>query len=348
MIPYWLLLAFFVFGAALSNTSETGRQPSLAPMLLGALAIAVMIGFRYEVGADWRTYELLFKFAGYFDLARVIEIGDPGYQLINWLIERLGGGLWAVNLICATVFSWGLLRFARAQADPWLALVVAIPYLVIVVGMGYTRQAVAIGIIMAGLASLQRGASLARFAIYVTIAALFHRTAVAVFPLVVFAADRNRLLNLLAGIAASILLYDLFLADSVDQFVSNYIEAQYSSQGAAIRVAMNLVPATIFLAAKKRFRYLPREENIWRNYSLAAWLFLALLLVLPSSTAVDRLALYIIPLQLAILSRLPRAFNSPALLRLAVIAYSALVLFIWLNFARHAEYWLPYQFFPIF
>ena len=347
MIPYWLLFGYFLFGAVLSNASATGRQPSVAPMLFGIFAMMLMIGFRYEVGADWSTYQFLYDVAGRSGLARVLRIGDPGYQVLNWCLQRIGFGFWAVNLVCAAIFSWGLLRFARAQADPWLALVVAIPYLVVVVAMGYTRQGVAIGIIMAGLASLQRGGSLARFAIYIALAALFHRTAVVVFPLVALASDRNRFLNLLAGIAASILLYDLFLADSVDQFVSNYITTEYSSQGAAIRVVMNLLPAIIFLLFRERFRYLPRDENIWRNFSLAALLFLVLLLVVPSSTAVDRLALYIIPLQLAVLSRLPRAFNSSGPLRLAVVAYSVLVLFVWLNFAKHADYWLPYQFYPL-
>jgi len=347
LIPYWLLFGYFLFGAMLTNTTATGRQPTLAPMVVGAIAMAVMIGFRYEVGADWRTYDLLFKLAGLLDLQRVMQIGDPGYQFLNWLIERIGGGLWTVNLVCAGIFCGGLLRFARVQTDPWLAFVIAIPYLVIVVAMGYTRQGVAIGIIMAGLASLQKGGTLTKFAIYVAAAALFHRTAVSVFPLVVFAADRNRLLNMLTGIAACILLYDLFLADSVGQFVSNYIQAQYNSQGAAIRVAMSLVPATIFLIWRNRFRYLPRDEKMWRNFSLAAWLFLLMLFVLPSSTAVDRLALYVIPLQVAVLSRLPRAFGSSNLLRVGVIAYSAMILFVWLNFAVHAQYWLPYQFYPI-
>ena len=347
MIPYWLLFGYVFFAAMLSNSSASGRQPSTFPFLVGIAVIAAMVGLRLEVGADWFTYELLYRIAGRFDLWRALSIGDPGYQLVNWTGQQLGFGLWLVNLVCALVFAWGLYRFASAQADPWLALVVAVPYLVIVVAMGYTRQSVAIGIIMAGLASLQRGGSIVKFAVYVAFAALFHKTAVVVLPLVVFAAERNRLLNMIAGIAAIILLYDLFLADSVDQFVTNYIEAEYSSQGAAIRVAMNLVPAAIYLAARNRFRYLPLEDRIWRNYSLAAWLFLALLIVVPSSTAVDRLALYIIPLQLAVLSRLPRAFDSSSVLRLAVMAYSGIVLFVWLNFARHAHAWIPYQFYPL-
>ena len=305
-----------------------------------------MVGLRFDVGADWRTYDFLFQYAARADLWRVLEIGDPGYQFLNWLVKQAGAGFWLVNLVCASIFAWGLQRFARAQADPWLALVVAIPYLVTVVAMGYTRQSVAIGIILAGLASLQRGSSIPRFALYVAFAALFHRTAVVVLPLVVFAADRNRLMNFLAGLAACVVLYDAFLSDSVDRFVSNYIEAEYSSQGAAIRVTMNLLPAAIFLWSSQRFQYLPREHNIWRNFSLAAFVLLVLLLVLPSSTAVDRLALYVIPLQIAVLARIPRAFDSTAI-RVAIIFYSAAVLFVWLTFATHAQYWLPYRLYPL-
>jgi hypothetical protein len=346
MIPYWLLFGYVFFAASLSNSSASGRQPSTMPFLIGMAIIALMIGLRFEVGSDWFTYDVLYRLAGRFDLWQALMIGDPGYQLINWVGQELGLGLWLVNLICALIFSWGLYRFASVQTDPWLALVVAIPYLVIVVAMGYTRQSVAIGITMAGLACLQRGGSVMKFAVYVAVAALFHKTAVVVLPLVVLAADRNRFLNLLGGLAAMLLLYDLLLADSVDQFVSNYIDAEYNSQGAAIRVVMSLVPATIFLLARRKFQYLTFDDRLWRNYSLAAWLFLVLLLVLPSSTAVDRLALYVIPLQLAILSRTPRAFDSPGAVRLAVMAYSAAVLFVWLNFAKHAHAWLPYQFYP--
>lgn len=57
------------------------------------------------------------------------------------------------------------MRFARSQPDPWLAVLVAVPYLVIVVAMGYSRQAVAIGILLAGLGRLERGGSTLHFAL---------------------------------------------------------------------------------------------------------------------------------------------------------------------------------------
>ena len=65
-----------------------------------------------------------------------------------------------------------------------------------------------------------------------------------------------------------------------------------------------------------------------------------------TSTAVDRLSLYIIPLQMAVLARMPRALDSP-ILRVTIMLYSAAVLFVWLGFATHAQYWLPYRFYPL-
>jgi hypothetical protein len=62
---------------------------------------------------------------------------------------------------------------------------------------------------------------------------------------------------------------------------------------------------------------------------------------------VDRLALYILPLQLAVMSRVPGTVINSLSGRLVVIAYSFAVQFVWLNYAAHAEYWLPYRFYPL-
>jgi hypothetical protein len=345
LLPYWLLFAFFAAGATLGPGRRQPQRTSLL-LILGAVIIAIMIGLRYEVGADWKTYEFLFSYARYADLGRVLRIGDPGYQTLNWAVQRLGGEVWLVNLVCGVIFSWGLYRFARSQPDPWLTFVVAIPYLVVVVAMGYSRQAVAIGVLMAGLASFIRGGSILRFALYVGVAALFHKTAVIVLPLAIFASQRNRLINVIAGVAGAYLLYSLFLSDSVEGFVRNYIDTEYSSQGALIRVVMNLVPAIIFFTGRRRLAFGATEGKIWFYFSLASLAMPILLFLLPSSTAVDRIALYLIPIQLAVLPRTGNLIKSQQFAKVLVIGYSALVLFTWLNFAVHAKYWVPYQLYP--
>lgn len=309
--------------------------------------MVVLIGLRYEVGADWESYELIFRVAGRRQFLDALDIGDPGYQALNWLVYQSGSKIWLVNLICAAIFVWGLLRLCAAQPFIWLAVLVAVPYAVIVVAMGYTRQAVALGLLMAGLAAFFRGGSSLRFAAYICLAALFHRTAVIGFPLVALAADRNRFVNLLVVAAMSVFLYDVFLGDEMDRFIENYIEARYSSQGAAIRIAMSMVAAIVFWIAGKQLRFTDLEWRVWRNFSLATVVLLALLFISPSSTAVDRISLYVIPLQIAVLSRVPVAFTTKLPAIAMIGAYLFLVEFVWLNFAKHSSYWLPYQFYPI-
>ena len=347
MFVYWAIFAFFAAGTFLDAKYAPDLNQSRPIWLFGGLLIFIMIGFRYEVGADWKSYEFIFSAAGHYDFWRLIRMGDWGFQVLNWTVNQLDGEIVWVNVVCALIFTWGLFSLAKVQPFPWLAILVAVPYLVIVVS-NYTRQAAALGLIMAGLASLARGGSLARFIVYVTFAAMFHRTAVAILPLVIFSRPTNRFLNITGGLAALYALYDVFLARLLDDFVSNYIKTGYSSQGAAIRIAIEVLAASLFLLRRKHFSFEKHEESLWTYFSFASFAALVALLVSPSSTAVDRLSLYLMPLQLVVLSRLPHAYISRTLGLILVAAYCFAVQFVWLNFATHAKYWVPYQFYPLF
>jgi EpsG family len=346
VLIYWALFGYFAAGALLAPSG--GAQARSRPFLaLGAVVTGLLIGLRYRVGADWDTYAYWFSYAGRGGFDRLLKFGDLAYQFLNWGFAHGGLEIWAVNLVCGAIFSWGLWRFCKAQPEPWLAFAVAIPYIAIVIAMGYTRQGVALGILMAGLASFQRNSSTVRFAVYVAVAALFHKTAVVAFPLVALASPRNRLLNLLLVIATSYLLYGLFLGDAMEQFVQHYItQTRYSSQGAGIRIAMTLFAALVLWITRRQLGLTETEWRLWRNFSLAAVAALVLLFVLPSSTAVDRISVYLMPLQLAVLSRVPIAIRSELPGRAAVIGYSALVQFVWFNYAQFSRLWVPYQFYP--
>jgi len=117
-----------------------------------------------------------------------------------------------------------------------------------------------------------------------------------------------------------------------------------------VRVAMNALPAALFLILRNRFHLEPGQHKFWTWMAVWGICFVGLFYISPSSTAVDRMALYWIPLQLFVLSRLPIAFGSPEqvnpVLTYVIVAYSALVLLIWLIYADNAIWWLPYQFYP--
>jgi hypothetical protein len=314
--------------------------------IVGMVLIAVAIGVRYRVGADWDSYIDIFDEARRMSFTRLLEAGDPSYQMVNWLAYRLGADIWLVNSICGGIFAWGLYRFCKVQPSPWLAASISIPYLVIVVAMGYSRQAVALGILIAGLSRVTRGGSVIRFAPYVAVAATFHATAVIAFPLVALAGKRSRFINFLMVLSGSYFLYNAFLGERMDKYMLVYVQSGYSSQGAGIRVTMNFIAAVLFWATGRRMDFSDEERAIWRNFSLAAIGLMAIFFVSPSSTAVDRVALYLIPLQVAVLTRFALNSKSRTAGSFGVIAYMAVVQFVWLNFAQHSRYWLPYQVYP--
>ena len=350
MLPYWLLFFLVAWRASTSlrpKPSLTSRWPAQWQLMF--VVLVLMIGLRHQVGGDWISYADHITEAGYQSLAQAVGSGDSAYSLLNWLAARMDLGPYFVNTVCAALFSWGLVVFCRTQPRPWLALVVATPYLITVVAMGYTRQGTAIGLAMLGLAALS-DQKILRFVVFVALAATFHKSAVILMPLAVLAGTRQKLWTAFWVGLSSALFYGLLLQDSVDTLTVNYIGSQYDSSGAAIRVAMNGVPAALFLWFRRRFVMPQAERSFWTWMSLGALAFVGLLVVSPSSTAVDRVALYWIPLQLFVLSRLPNAVGprngKNAFWVRAVVAYSGAVLLVWLVFATHAFAWLPYQFYP--
>jgi hypothetical protein len=348
LAAYWALFAFFAAGAIIAGsfTGENVRRPGVI-FAIGAVVMTLLIGLRYKVGGDWASYEFMYYRAGPLAFSDALSIGDPAYQAVNWIAYQFDGEVWLVNSTCAIFFVWGLFRLCRTQPLPWLAALVAVPYAVIVIAMGYTRQAVALGLIMAGIADFLRGGSVLRYAVFASAAALFHKTAVVAFPVVALATERNRLVNMLIVLAGGIFLYDLFLGDAMDNFVENYIRAAYSAQGAAIRIAMNMFAAGVLWLARGRLEMQKLEWKVWRNFSFASAASLVFLIVSPSSAAVDRISLYIIPLQIAVLGRVPLIFKSRLFGTVIVTLYCFSVEFVWLNFGQFAGAWVPYRFFPL-
>lgn len=347
MYAYWLLFTLVAFAALFERPYVQDRRRGTAVLALLTWVIALMVGLRFHVGADYEAYLGIFETASNASLTEALAEGEAGYQLVNWIIAQLDGSMWQVNLIVAAIFSWGLYRLCRLQQFPILSLLVAVPYLVVVVAMGYTRQAAAIGLIMAGLASLTTTGSIPRFIAYVAVAALFHKTAVIVLPLAIFAGHRNRFLNVLAVAAAAYGLYTALLQEAVGGFVENYFVARYSSEGAAIRVAMIALPSLLLLLAGKRFQLDEYERRLWRMFALVSLACVPALAIIPSSTAVDRVALYLLPIQLVILGRMPIFLNSETTGRISIMAYAFAVLFVWLNFAAHSQFWIPYRMVPL-
>jgi hypothetical protein len=239
--------------------------------------------------------------------------------------------------------------------------------------MGYSRQSIALGLAMLGLVALEKG-YVFKFVIFVALAGSFHKSALLILPIAGLATTRNRYWTVAWAGLIGIILFYLLLASDVDALYTNYVIADYQSKGALIRLSMNALPAAVFLIWRPRFSLAGTAAPVWTWFAIISLVLFALFFVVSASTALDRVALYMLPLQLLVSARLPDAlgakgWRSPAptaapfarksharrstegnlapIMVAAILVYYGVVQFVWLNFADNAAYWLPYRFYPL-
>jgi len=199
---------------------------------------------------------------------------------------------------------------------------------------------------MLGLVALNRG-SVKKFVFCAFFGATFHKSAVLLLPIAALAATRKRIW-IFVWIAVSVLgAYLLFLAESVDSLYANYIEAEFHSQGALVRLLMNAVPALFLLYRRRQFEMTLQQMRLWLSFSLISLTLLVAYFFTPSTTALDRVALYMLPLQLAVFCYIPEVLGTNRtrnqLYVVFILIYYATIQLVWLNFANHSSAWLPYN-----
>ena len=347
MALYWAIL-FLPALFAVHPIKFDSDLRNIAFFLTG-ISLVILIGFRHEVGGDWYRYidtaygiqkGVSFDFSSFYT-------GDYAYRLIHWISVNYLNGIYATNLICAVFFVAGLLRFSRAMSIPWMALFVSIQFLVIVVSMGYTRQAAAIGFLMWGLVDLINGKNI-RFYVLVIIGSLFHFTSLIMLPIgLMYNIKNNRIqfiLLLLVIILSGMAIYALFLRQ-IDHMIYYYLTIKFHhSDGAVVRVFMNFFAAVVFFIFYKKYKKNFNDRKLWLIFSVVSIILLPL--AFSYSTFVDRIAIYFLPLQLVVFSRVPILMESPynrTIFILGVILIYFSALFVWLNFGNFSSFWLPYQ-----
>ena len=361
MISYWLLYLAPAL-ASLSPFKCRGAVNVTGWVILICMT-GCFIGLRHNIGGDWDNYLYLFFKIEELGLSEALEGRSKGYGLLNWVIAELGFGIHGVNLVCAVIGVVCLWGFCRRQKDPLLAWVIFLPYLVLVVGMGYTRQATAVFLVMLAYVWLIEERRF-RFLLLVFLATLFHKSAFVAFPLVLLVLPWRAIIRKvrqrgpfatssqfwfgLSIVCVMFVVMPTFYWDSVKNYLEYYVyRDQWSSSGATIRVMMNALPAVLILAKwviSQRNYDGEQIHRLWIVLSLAAIASTFLLLI--SSTVADRMSLYLIALQGFAFSQVPYWTRSPlyhGVLKAGIVAAYGFVLLVWFSFADHAYDWLPYE-----
>ena len=341
MLTYWIL---YLIPVSMALFVSSTRKSKLMPWLFLGIFFILVIGLRDQVGCDWYNYVRHFESTEGVSLAQAFtQVKDPAHTFVNWWMGQWGWGVYGVNFIYAIIFVTGLITCVRTQANPWLALAAAVPYMVVMVSMGYSRQGVALGLFMLAITYVEKG-KFKSYVFWVLMATMFHKSAIILLPLGLFFSTGSMWLRVVIMIPVLYGGWDLMLAEKQEQLWETYVENQMQSSGAYIRVIMNFFPAMLLLMYRKQWKRHYADYPFW--FWVAMGSIASMFLVGAATTAVDRVALYFIPIQLAVFSRLPylaRKQMSPKMTKIIIILIYTAVLFAWLVFASHSHCWIPYQ-----
>jgi len=325
------------------------------------LITIVFIGFRHEVGGDWENYLQWYDRVTQETFAWTLTGKDSGYLVVNWLAYRFGWGIYGVNVVCSSVLALSLGYFCSKQPLSSVAWLVSIPYFLIVVGMGYTRQSVALGLFFLALIVLQEK-RIWVYGLILIVAATFHTSILLFLSLVLLWVDKdfaqkvkdrvlkNKTLSLLETIGIVILICAIVVLGIKNYLmfksqISAYLFSDYwESKGGLVRALMNVGPALCLIIGKRAWEKVFGKYRIWYGMSWLA--ILVLLATFFSTTFADRIGLYLLPLQLYFFSRVPLLFSDRTVRSWVIVSICALyglILWVWLEHADHAYYWVPYN-----
>ena len=310
-------------------------------LVLGIIYI-LFVGLRYEVGADRWAYLVMYDTMSSMSFKDALEYTEPGFAALNWLLGKMDAGVYWVNFIVSVIFVSGLIRFAKTTPLPFLALIAVTPYLVIAIGMSATRQSAAIGLVFHLMASWRQG--LVFKLSFSTLATLFHNSGVMSFLFVMQSIKMPAWVKTLLFIGGAAVLYPVLSStDKAAEYQKTYLEVNIVSSGALMHALLNAIPAAIFLAFWRKWKVRFGENDLLPM--LAVLSILSVFGVSVSSTGVDRLALYLSPIQMIVYGSLPLLFGRQykSMLSSVVIVIHLVIMFWWLNYANTAEPFLPYD-----
>lgn len=343
----FIYLATFIVFSTIAVLRLWEREDQIVIPVLCGVFITVFVGYRYQIGVDWTTYETIFLDNVRSSLLDALKQGDSAYSFTNWIVGRAGGQIWHVNLICAALFSYGLIQLCRILPRPGLALAVAVPNLVIITAMGYTRQAVAVGCIMLACHHF-RGVFHWKWIGWLCLALFFHKSAFLVFPAFLLASNKHRWVSIVVGGVLAFAALLLIVSSGLNDILSLYLEGDIDSSGALPRILVCSSGGVAFLLIKDRQALFVDRSKLFRNMAMMMVALLPLYFLVPSRTIMDRIGVLLIPMQSVAYAGLAASFAMRnrhlelPFTMMVIAAYGGQML-VWFLYATFASYWIPYS-----
>lgn len=339
MLAYWFLITVPMCFLLMPLNQKSIHTPAL--WFVG-LFYLLFIGCRNETGADWAAYLDMYERIRWYSFTDALEYTEISFAILNWLLGQIDAGVIVVNIIAAIFFVSGLIRFAQKMPNPWLALISVTPYLVIAIGMSAVRQSMAIGLVFHLFASWQQ--SLFKKISLASIATSFHYSAIVALIFVVQSIKMPSWFRYTLLVGGAVVSYPIFNAtEAYSKYNQTYIVDDIVSPGAFMHALLNAIPAIIYLLFIKKWNAVFGKSDLIRILAILS--IFSVFGVFVSSTGIDRLALYLSPIQMLVYSSMPYVFGrkNQSILYSLIITYHGIVLYWWLNYANTSMGWIPYK-----
>jgi len=295
-----------------------------------------IIGFRYKIGCDWFNYLMIYNYDTRFNNLFPPR-SDILYDFLNYLAHKLDLEIYFVNFIVASILVLGAFLFAKSKEFYSYLIIYSVPYLFFVVGMGYTRQALALGFIFLALYFFEKKKEILG-TINLFLAFLAHKTTIILlFLFLIF--KPNWLIFLISLLALAMFLFPY--KTSINHFHHGYIEHKMQSKGFLLRflqTSIIIFPYLILNGLKKK-----ALNRLYLPFVILYLSILPMALLTKSSTVADRFLLYTYPLQLYAINNLLKLYKNNFFVKAFIILIAFAILFTWFKFAIHRNCWVPYK-----
>ncbi|MCL6695760.1 EpsG family protein [Acinetobacter baumannii] len=338
----YILIWFFI--VAINFISNYKTYINKIFFLLFFLFLFVFIGLRFKVGGDWDNYLVLYENFKYLNFKEALFFFEPGYSLFNILGNFLQiRDIWFVNLCSsALVCIFLFITFIKLEKY-WLCLLIYYPYHILAVSLGYTRQSIAVAILLYAFLKLLQNNKI-KFLIFLLIAVCFHKTAIIFilfYPLLFI--KGKKVLIILYEIFSLILITLILYISSLNESTV-YTSEELNSSGVFLRLSLHIIPViSYFLLRNKVFKL--DKSYLFLDYFVLL-IFYCFCLSFLFSTLADRFNLYLIFFDIYVLVAFYHnllIINRKILIFILTLFFTSFI-YIWmLNSVLVAIAWLPYQ-----
>lgn len=335
MIPYILTYLTLSLVAFLENSILTKKIFNYLYYFL-IIYLILFCGYRFNVGGDWNYYIETFFYTDKFELNFLgLLIAFSKYINLSFANH---------NLLISIIFFSYLMYLIKEYKNKLFILSCSFPILIFISHMGFVKQSLAIIFLVNSIFEYKKENYNHSIILFFLSVFAHYSSLIFIFFFINKKLFKNRYSIILCLIFVFLIIFNLdIILNKIRYFLFDFEFA--SSKGAYLRVTLVFM-MSLFLFLVKNTLDLSNEYSLLLYFvSLTSLIFFILIIFFPNFTLIDRLNYYLIPFMYFFIDKFLsiQKNNIQLLCKLFVIILNFIVLIVWLNYAKHNIFWLPYK-----